>query len=213
MREAMKLEYEILQKYETLQVAFSENELYLKECMLNLQQDSDSITYEALLLLSYFVFRNVKNQTVRQMLADNGFTIKEELYKGEANGNIALGFMQLENDLDPDMGMTFNWANSYNKQVKFSCAIGGFIYDNQVPFVSGTNQGKWNRKHTGTALDETKEVIEAMIVSAHDHFAEIIAMKEQFKSINQYAFNWLKYAHETYVRKDFGEVFEKFINN
>jgi hypothetical protein len=37
--------------------------------------------------------------------------------------------------------------------------------------------------------------------------------EEQFKSINQYAFNWLKYAHETYVRKDFGEVFEKFINN
>ncbi|MBD2139201.1 PH domain-containing protein [Anabaena sp. FACHB-1237] len=36
---------------------------------------------------------------------------------------------------------------------------------------------------------------------------------EQFKSINQYAFNWLKNAHETYVRKDFGAVFEKFINN
>lgn len=121
--------------------------------------------------------------TVRQMLTDNGFTIKEELYKGEANGNIALGFMQLENDLDSDMGMTFNWANSYNKQVKFSCAIGGFIYDNKVPFVSSTSQGKWNRKHTGTALEETKEVIEAMITAAHDHFAEIIAMKEQFKAI------------------------------
>jgi hypothetical protein len=121
--------------------------------------------------------------TVRQMLADNGFTIKEELYKGEANGNIALGFMQLENDLDPDMGMTFNWANSYNKQVKFSCAIGGFIYDNKVPFVSSTSQGKWNRKHTGSALEETREVIETMITAAHDHFAEIIAMKEQFKAI------------------------------
>ena len=121
--------------------------------------------------------------TVRQMLADNGFTIKEELYKGEANGNIALGFMQLENDLDPDMGMTFNWANSYNKQVKFSCAIGGFIYDNKVPFVSSTSQGKWNRKHTGIALEETKDVIETMITAAHDHFAEIIAMKEQFKAI------------------------------
>lgn len=36
---------------------------------------------------------------------------------------------------------------------------------------------------------------------------------EQFKAINQYAFNWLKNAHETYVRKDFGAVFEKFINN
>ncbi|MTJ13652.1 hypothetical protein FJR11_13850 [Anabaena sp. UHCC 0187] len=37
--------------------------------------------------------------------------------------------------------------------------------------------------------------------------------EEQFKAINQYTFNWLKYAHETYMRKDFGEVFEKFINN
>lgn len=37
--------------------------------------------------------------------------------------------------------------------------------------------------------------------------------EEQFKAINQYAFNWLKQAHDTYVRKDFGEVFEKFINN
>ena len=37
--------------------------------------------------------------------------------------------------------------------------------------------------------------------------------EEQFKAINWYAFNWLKYAHDTYYRKDFGEVFEKFINN
>ncbi|TAD74168.1 MAG: hypothetical protein EA001_15885 [Oscillatoriales cyanobacterium] len=36
---------------------------------------------------------------------------------------------------------------------------------------------------------------------------------EQFKAINQYVFNWLKVTHESYVRKDFGEVFEKFINN
>lgn len=39
------------------------------------------------------------------------------------------------------------------------------------------------------------------------------ASEEQFKAINQYAFNWLKQAHETYIRKDFSEVFEKFINN
>lgn len=37
--------------------------------------------------------------------------------------------------------------------------------------------------------------------------------EEQFKAINQYCFNWLKYAHDTYVRKDFGDIFEKFINN
>jgi hypothetical protein len=45
--------------------------------MCNLQQDSDSITYEALLLLSYFVFRNVKNQTVRKVLVDNSQSLMD----------------------------------------------------------------------------------------------------------------------------------------
>ncbi len=39
------------------------------------------------------------------------------------------------------------------------------------------------------------------------------APEDQFKSINQYSFEWLKDAHDTYLRKDFTDVFEKFINN
>ncbi len=39
------------------------------------------------------------------------------------------------------------------------------------------------------------------------------ALDEQFKAINQYAFHWLDYARKTYFRKDFGEIFDKFINN
>lgn len=39
------------------------------------------------------------------------------------------------------------------------------------------------------------------------------ALEEQFKAINQYTFDWLDQAHQTYVRKEFGDVFEKFINN
>ncbi len=38
-------------------------------------------------------------------------------------------------------------------------------------------------------------------------------LEEQFKAINQYVFSWLKHSHDSFVRKDFGEVFEKFINN
>lgn len=36
---------------------------------------------------------------------------------------------------------------------------------------------------------------------------------EQFKEINQYAFSWLMNATNKYDIKDFGFVFEKFINN
>jgi len=122
--------------------------------------------------------------TVRTMLTKHGFIITNELYKAESNGDVALGFMQIETLNDPDMAMTFNWTNSYNKMVRFSCSIGGFIYNNQVPFVSTNNQASWNRKHTGTALEETMEVIEAMVASADDHFAQIVDMKNKFKSID-----------------------------
>lgn len=121
---------------------------------------------------------------VREILAKHGFIITSELYKAECNGDVALGFMQIETQDDPDMAMTFNWTNSYNKTVRFSCSIGGFIYDNQVPFVSANNQVSWNRKHTGTALEETMEVIEAMVASADEHFAQIVDMKNKFKSID-----------------------------
>ncbi|PIQ28560.1 hypothetical protein COW36_12695 [bacterium (Candidatus Blackallbacteria) CG17_big_fil_post_rev_8_21_14_2_50_48_46] len=39
-----------------------------------------------------------------------------------------------------------------------------------------------------------------------------INLQEQFDAVNQYSFNWLKQMHKTYVRKDFGEVFELFLS-
>jgi len=36
---------------------------------------------------------------------------------------------------------------------------------------------------------------------------------EQFTNINEYAFNWMKAKHDEYKVKDFGFVFEKYINH
>lgn len=38
-------------------------------------------------------------------------------------------------------------------------------------------------------------------------------LSDEFEKINQYAFNWDVATHSTYYRKDFGDVFEKYINN
>ena len=40
-----------------------------------------------------------------------------------------------------------------------------------------------------------------------------VSLDEQFKAVNQYAFDWMQRARESYVRKDFGAVFETFIKN
>jgi hypothetical protein len=39
------------------------------------------------------------------------------------------------------------------------------------------------------------------------------SLQEQFQAINQYAFDWLRQARQAYVRKEFSEVFEKFVRH
>ncbi|MGB3613285.1 MAG: PH domain-containing protein [Elainellaceae cyanobacterium] len=53
----------------------------------------------------------------------------------------------------------------------------------------------------------------ATAASVSNRFTATETPEEQFKAINQYTFGWLKHAQENFVRQDFGEVFEKFINN
>ncbi|MBU2706749.1 PH domain-containing protein [Zooshikella marina] len=38
-------------------------------------------------------------------------------------------------------------------------------------------------------------------------------LEEQFKEINQHIFNWLHSARKAYCRKDYSEIYEKYINN
>ena len=38
------------------------------------------------------------------------------------------------------------------------------------------------------------------------------SVQQEFKEINEYAFEWLTHFHSTYKIKDFGDVFETFIN-
>ena len=37
--------------------------------------------------------------------------------------------------------------------------------------------------------------------------------KDSYKEVNEYVFDWLESSRDKYVRKDYGEVFEKYINN
>jgi hypothetical protein len=43
--------------------------------------------------------------------------------------------------------------------------------------------------------------------------SETTDIVEQFKALSQFSFDWLKEKKQTYVVKDFGFVFEKYINN
>lgn len=119
---------------------------------------------------------------VNEQLNKNGFTITEVEYFHQIGGQIAKGVLYLECDKDPDMGMMFTWWNSYNKQVRFGCAVGGFIIENKAQLI-GTEGLSWMRKHTGTSDQEAWDTITELIKNANNYFDKIIVEKNHMKAM------------------------------
>jgi hypothetical protein len=80
------------------------------------------------------------------------------------------------------MGMMFAWSNSYDKSMRFKCAIGGYVHQNHCAVISG-DMGSWGRKHTGTADADTEETIQAQIDGADVYYNQLVHDKEQMKGI------------------------------
>ena len=119
---------------------------------------------------------------VREELTKNNFEIEREEFLYSYGGQVVLSKVHIKSSKDPDMGMVFTWWNSYNKQVKFGCAIGGFIYDNKTSLI-GSDGMSWIRKHTGTADTEASNIMEQLIAHANVYFDKIIAEKETMKAM------------------------------
>jgi hypothetical protein len=118
----------------------------------------------------------------KQQLAAAGFVIVEEEYRCTADGQIAQGVYKLNYESDPELSMMFAWTNSYNKQVKFKCLIGGYINQTGSVMTSG-DLGAWTRKHMGTADTETKDMIDNQITNAHMYYNQLLADKNIMKDI------------------------------
>lgn len=114
-------------------------------------------------------------------LSNAGLIVEDTEYIYTDNGEIAVAKIHIRSTKDPDMGMLFSWANSYNKKVKFSCGIGAFIYENKSSFF-GTEGLSWIRMHTGNADEEAFNIIEQIIDNAEEHFDNIISEKNRMKT-------------------------------
>lgn len=147
------------------------DEIYLKS--INLPEHADSYT-----VISHgYIIDKVKEE-----LNKNNFNVGAEEYLYSYGGQVALAKIYIKSTKDPDMGMMLTWWNSYNKMVKFGCAIGAFIYDNKTSLI-GSEGMSWIRKHTGSADQEASNVIEQLVSQADLYFDKIIAEKETMKAM------------------------------
>ena len=117
-----------------------------------------------------------------QALAAAGFGIVEEEYRCTADGQIAQGIYRLNFNQDPELSMMFAWTNSYNKQVKFKCVIGGYINKTGSVMISG-DMGSWVRKHMGSADTEIKSTIDNYITNAHMYYNQLVSDKASMELI------------------------------
>jgi len=116
-------------------------------------------------------------------LINAGFTIEREEYRATADGQIAQGVFRLHYGTDQELSMMFAWTNSYNKQVRFKCAVGAYINTNGTVMVCG-DMGNWARKHTGTADTETIATITEQVTNAHMYYNQLVSDKNVMQTIS-----------------------------
>ena len=124
-----------------------------------------------------FVISNTLEQ-----LALHGFTVADEKYRANSDGSIAQGIYYLNYTKDPEVGMMFAWSNSYNKQMRFKCAIGGYVFICMNGVVAG-DMGAYSRKHLGSADTDTIKTIIEQISNADEYFDQIVSDKDKMKKI------------------------------
>jgi hypothetical protein len=122
------------------------------------------------------------NDKVAEELSLKGFDIDKILYKANAGAQIASGTVLLRQGTDNEMRMMLTWANSYDKSMRFKCAIGGYLPQSGSILVSG-NMGTWGRKHTGNADREMEQTIQDQLASADTYYSSLVSDKAVMKNI------------------------------
>lgn len=125
----------------------------------------------------------VINKT-REILDRKGFDIIHELYRCNDRADVAQGVYHLkfEGNPDPEMGMMFAWSNSYDKSMRFKCAVGGYLNSSKSIIISG-QLGSWSRKHSGTADTEASDMIISQIENAESYYKQLVEDKAIMKTI------------------------------
>ena len=120
--------------------------------------------------------------TIKQMLDAKGFSVINEFYTAPDGAQVATGVLHINYGDDPDLGMLFAFGNSYDKSMKFICAVGAYVKVNGTSILS-KDASAWIRKHTENADQEAADTIETQVENAEGYFKQLQQDKEAMKLI------------------------------
>jgi len=120
--------------------------------------------------------------TVKTKLEESNYNIISENYRATSGLNIARCTYVIEHNENPGKYFTFNWVNSYDKSTRFSCAVGGYLTENQSSII-GKEIKPFIRKHTGNADELAEATIINMINDIEEYALTIVEDKCMMSSV------------------------------
>ena len=119
-------------------------------------------------------------------LNKSGFSIVNEIYRANKDGGVAQGIYHIKPFTyntpglidEPDLGMMFAWTNSYDKSLRFHCAIGAYVQACSNGLICG--ELNYSRRHVGSADYDIKMQISNQIKNAEKSIFEAEVCGESF---------------------------------
>lgn len=138
---------------------------------------------------------------VKEELENHNFSVKDMNYSSNLNGEVAQGTYQLNYSTDDEIGLMFAWGNSYDKTMRFRCAIGAYVFVCGNGMIQG-DMSNYGRKHTGDAKDQVADHIKMQISNASKYYKQLVADKNVMKTITLSKENIATLLGKLYVTDD-----------
>ena len=121
---------------------------------------------------------------VRSEIFKAGFVINGEDYRCTNDGQIALGTLRMNYKADPDIELSANFTNSYNKQLAFRFNLGGLVKVCMNGMMLNNNTfDKFKRVHKGAADLLAEGIISDYINNAGEYWDSLVEHKDSMKGI------------------------------
>ena len=117
-----------------------------------------------------------------ELLTNAGLEVDRELYRCNENAMVAQGIYHIKDTQDPEMNMMFAWSNSYDKSMRFKCAVGGYVLICMNGIVAG-DHSSYGRIHTGVAEQDVLKQMNTQINQAQQYYTQLLSDKRSMKDI------------------------------
>lgn len=119
---------------------------------------------------------------IRAEITNSGYIITGEDYRASSDGAVATGTFRLNYKADPDIELSANFLNSYNKQYAFRFNLGGMVKVCMNGMMMNNNKfGAYRRVHTASADILSEGMIKEYISNSGEYWDSLVEHKELFK--------------------------------